>query len=366
MSDRVNETLYMAHALRLARRGLYSVDPNPRVGCLLVKDDRVVGEGWHERAGEEHAEIHALRAAGVQARGATAFITLEPCSHHGRTPPCSDALIQARIGRAVLAMEDPNPQVGGKGMAALQAAGIDVEVGLLKHQAEAINPGFISRMHRGRPFVRAKLAASLDGRTAMASGESKWITGAAARADVQRWRARSSAIMVGIDTVETDDPRLDVREMRLPRQPLRVVVDSHLRISPQAQILARTGPVLVATANDDAARAEHLRSAQVEVLYLPGEAGRVDLAALMRALATREVNEVLLESGATLCGALLQAQLLDELVLYLAPCLMGDQGRGMFSLPSLQRMSDRIALEVQDMRAVGSDWRIIASVRNEA
>lgn len=365
MSDRVSETLYMTHALRLARRGLYSVDPNPRVGCTLVKDDRVVGEGWHERAGEPHAEVRALRAAGAQARGATAFITLEPCSHHGRTPPCSDALIEARIERAVLAMEDPNPQVSGKGIAALQTAGIDVEVGLLKHQAEVLNPGFISRMRRGRPFVRAKLAASLDGRTAMASGESKWITGAAARADVQRWRARSSAIMVGIDTVETDDPRLDVREMTLPRQPLRVLVDSHLRISPQAQILTGTGPVLVATANDDAARAERLRCAQVEVLYVPGENGQVDLAALMQALATREVNELLLESGATLCGALLQAQLLDELILYLAPCLMGDHGRGMFNLPALQRMGDRIALEVRDMRAVGSDWRIVASVRSE-
>ncbi len=364
MSDRVNETLYMARALRLAARGLYSVDPNPRVGCLLVKDDRVVGEGWHERAGEPHAEVHALRAAGAQAQGATAFITLEPCSHHGRTPPCSDALIQARIGRAVVAMQDPNPEVGGKGIAALQAAGIDVEVGLLQHQAEALNPGFVSRMRRGRPFVRAKLAASLDGRTAMASGESKWITGAAARADVQRWRARSSAIMVGIDTVETDDPRLDVREITLPRQPLRVVVDSHLRISPQAQILAGTGLVLVGTANNDAARAAHLRSAQVEVLYLPGEADRVDLAALMRELAAREVNEVLLESGATLCGALLQAQLIDELVLYLAPCLMGDQGHGMFSLPALQRMGDRIALEIQDMRALGSDWRMVCRIKS--
>ena len=366
MSDRINETLYMARALRLAQRGLYSVDPNPRVGCLLVKDDRVVGEGWHERTGEPHAEIHALRAAGAQARGATAFITLEPCSHHGRTPPCSDALIEARIGRAVLAMEDPNPKVGGKGIAAMQAAGIDVEVGLLKRQAEALNPGFINRMCRGRPFGRAKLAASLDGRTAMASGESKWITGIAARADVQRWRARSSAIMVGIDTIEADDPRLDVREITLPRQPLRIVVDSHLRLSPQAQILAGTGPVLVASADNDAARIMHLRSAQVEVLCLPEEGGQVDLTALMRALAAREINEVLLESGATLCGALLQAQLLDELVLYLAPWLMGDQGRGMFSLPALQRMDDRIALEIQDMRAVGSDWRIVARVRNEA
>lgn len=355
----------MARALRLARHGLYSVDPNPRVGCLLVKDDRVVGEGWHERAGEPHAEIHALRVAGARAQGATAFITLEPCSHHGRTPPCSDALIQAQIGRAVVAMEDPNPQVGGKGLATLQGAGIDVEVGLLQHQAEALNPGFISRMRRGRPFVRAKLAASLDGRTAMASGESKWITGAEARADVQRWRARSSAIMVGIDTVETDDPRLDVREIALARQPLRVVVDSHLRISTQAKILAGRGAVLVATATDETARIEQLRRAEVEVLRLPGEAGRVDLAMLMRELAAREVNEVLVESGATLCGALLQAQLLDEIVLYLAPCLMGHQGRAMFSLPALQRMSDRVGLEVQDMRAVGSDWRVVARVKSE-
>ena len=365
MSERINQTRYMARALRLARRGLYSVDPNPRVGCLLVQADRIVGEGWHERAGEPHAEIHALHTAGARAQGATAFITLEPCSHHGRTPPCSDALIQARIGRAVVAMQDPNPQVGGMGIAALKAAGIHVEVGLLQHQAEALNPGFISRMRRGRPFVRAKLAASLDGRTAMASGESKWISGAAARADVQRWRARSSAIMVGIDTVQSDDPRLDVREITLARQPLRVVVDSRLRISSQAKILAGTGPVLVATATDETVRIEQLRRANVDVLRLPGEGGRVDLTLLMRELAAREVNELLVESGAALCGALLQARLIDEIVLYLAPCLMGHQGRAMFNLPKLESMSDRVALEIQDTRAVGDDWRVIAKVRSE-
>ena len=365
MSDRAHDVRHMAHALRLARRGLYGVDPNPRVGCVLVKDGQVVGEGWHERAGEPHAEIHALRAAGDRARGAAAFITLEPCSHQGRTPPCSDALIRAQIERAVVAMQDPNPQVAGKGLQALQNAGIDVEVGMLQMQAEALNPGFVSRMRRGRPFVRAKLASSLDGRTAMASGESKWITGTAARADVQKWRARSSAIIVGIETVLADDPRLDVRDIAVPRQPLRVVVDSRLRVSPQAKVLQAPGSALVVTTVDDAARAEQLRGAGAEVICLSAETGRVDLAALMKNLAARGINEVLVESGAILCGALLQAQLLDEIVLYLAPSLMGEQARGMFNLPGLQRMGNRVSLEIQDMRAVGDDWRVVARVRSQ-
>ena len=364
MKQAIPDEEFMARALRLAGNGLYSARPNPRVGCVLTRQGAVVGEGWHEYAGQAHAEIAALQSAGEQARGATAYVTLEPCAHQGKTPPCADALIAAGVAKVVVAMQDPNPLVSGQGSARLEAAGIDVKVGVLQAQAEALNPGFISRMRRGRPFVRAKLGASLDGRTAMASRESKWITGAAARADVQKWRARSSAIIVGIDTVQADDPRLDVRDITLARQPLRVVVDSRLRISPQAKILAGTGPVLVATANDDAARAERLRGSHVEVLYLPGEAGQVDLAALMRQLTAHEVNEVLVESGATLCGALLQAKLLDEIIMYLAPCLMGDQGRGMFSLPELQRMSDRIALEIQDMRAVGSDWRIVCRIKN--
>ena len=356
----------MARALRLAHRGLYTTDPNPRVGCVLVQGSQVVGEGWHQRAGEAHAEIHALRAAGERARGATAFITLEPCSHHGRTPPCSEALIEAQINRALVAMPDPNPKVGGSGVAALRQAGIDVEIGLLQRQAEALNPGFISRMRRGRPFVRAKLAASLDGGTAMRSGESKWITGEAARLDVQRWRARSSAIMTGIGTVLKDDPRLSVRTIAAGRQPLRVVVDSRLRMPPHSALTADDGRgVLVATCASDDRHAKPFRAAGVEVLCLPGEQGRVDLPALMRQLAVRGINEVLLESGATLCGAMLHENLVDELVVYLAPCLIGADAQGMFELPVLTRLQDRVRLDIQDVRAVGDDWRIIARVRSK-
>ncbi|MFQ5936110.1 MAG: bifunctional diaminohydroxyphosphoribosylaminopyrimidine deaminase/5-amino-6-(5-phosphoribosylamino)uracil reductase RibD, partial [Acidiferrobacterales bacterium] len=325
----------MGRALRLARRGLYTTDPNPRVGCVIVKGGTIVGDGWHRRAGEPHAEIHALRAARGHARDACAYLTFEPCSHHGRTPPCSDALIEAGIHRAVIAMQDPNPRVAGSGCAALERAGMQVEVGLLQAQAQALNPGFVSRMRRGRPLVRAKIAASLDGRTAMASGESKWITSEDARADVQRWRARSSAIMVGVETVLADDPRLTVRAIGVDRQPLRVVLDSHLRLLPKANLLKSDASVLVITASDKAQRADDLREAGAEVLCLPGEAGHVDLHGLMSHLAAREVNELLLESGATLCGAMLQADLIDELILYLAPCLMGDGARAMFNLPGL-------------------------------
>ncbi len=356
---------HMAHALRLAQRGLYTTDPNPRVGCVLVQGSHVVGEGWHQRAGEAHAEIHALRAAGKQARGATAFITLEPCSHHGRTPPCSKALIEAKIARALVAMPDPNPKVGGSGVAALREAGIEVEVGLLQQQAEALNPGFISRMRHGRPFVRAKLAASLDGRTATRSGESKWITGEAARLDVQQWRARSSAIMTGIETVLKDDPRLSVRTIASKRQPLRIVLDSRLRMPLHSALTADGAQVLLATCANDDKRVERLRANNVEVLRVPGEKGQVDLPALMQQLAAREINEVLLESGATLCGAMLQANLVDELIVYLAPCLLGADAQGMFKLPALTRLQDRVRLQIEDMRAVGNDWRVVASVRSK-
>lgn len=365
MNHRTVDVEHMAHALRLAQRGLYTTDPNPRVGCVLVQGNEVIGEGWHERAGEAHAEIHALRAAGKRARGATAFITLEPCSHHGRTPPCSEALIEAKIARALVAMVDPNPRVGGGGVKALRQAGIDVEVGLLQRQAEALNPGFISRMRSGRPFVRAKLAASLDGRTATRSGESKWITGETARLDVQQWRARSSAIMTGIETVLKDDPRLSVRTIGSKRQPMRIVIDSRLRMSPQAALIADGAQVLLATCANDDKRAEHLRASGVEVLRVPGEQGRVNLPALMQQLATREINEVLLESGATLAGAMLQANLVDELIVYLAPCLLGSEAQGMFKLPALISLQDRVRLEIQDMRAIGDDWRVVASVRSE-
>lgn len=348
----------MAHALRLAKQGLYTTDPNPRVGCVVVNESTTVGEGWHQRAGEPHAEINALRAAGQRVRGATVFVTLEPCCHHGRTPPCSDALIEANPSRVVVAMEDPNPKVAGQGLAALRQAGIAVDVGILETQARALNPGFESRMRRQRPFVRAKIAASLDGRTAMASGESKWITGEAARTDVQHWRARSSAILCGIDTVLADDPSLTVRAFEIGRQPLRVVVDSKLRMPSSAKLLTH-GKTLIVTACDHGDRASRLQQKGAEVLSLPATDGFVDLAGLLRHLAACEINEVLLESGPTLCGAMLVAKLIDELVLYMAPSLMGSDARGMFNLPELRHMADRTTLEIDDVRAIGDDWRII-------
>jgi diaminohydroxyphosphoribosylaminopyrimidine deaminase/5-amino-6-(5-phosphoribosylamino)uracil reductase len=355
-----DDVRHMAHALRLAERGLYTTDPNPRVGCVLVKDGRVVGEGWHERAGEPHAEVHALRAAGEAARGATAYVTLEPCCHHGRTPPCTQALIRAGVARVVAAMPDPNPKVASQGIAELEQAGIPVQIGLLETQAERLNPGFLSRMRHGRPYVRIKLGVSLDGRTAMASGESKWITGEPARADVQRLRARSSAILTGVGTVLADDPSLTVRDFDIGRQPLRVVVDGHLSLRSEARLLRLPGKTLVVTAEDDDDYAEPLLAAGAEVLVLPAGPDRVDFATLMQDLAQREVNELLVEAGATVCGALLKAGLVDELVVYMAPHLLGSSARGMFSIPGLESMADRVALDITDIRAVGRDWRITA------
>lgn len=350
---------YMARALELARRGLYTTDPNPRVGCVIVKGGKIVGEGLHERAGQAHAEIHALRAAGTSARGATVYLTFEPCCHHGKTPPCTDALIGAGVGRVIAAMTDPNPRVAGQGFAALNAAGIETVSGLMQAEAEALNPGFLSRMTRDRPCVRVKLAASLDGRTALASGAAKWITGEAARADVQKWRARSSAILTGIGTVLADDPSLNVRAFDIGRQPLRVIADSRMQTPPTARMLKLPGRTLVVAAANDKARGASLRQAGAEVSVL-GAGGRVDLAALMRELAAHEVNELLVEAGPTLSGALLEQGLVDELVLYYAPILLGDAGRGMFRLPPFERMGQRIGLEVRDVRAVGRDWRIVA------
>jgi diaminohydroxyphosphoribosylaminopyrimidine deaminase/5-amino-6-(5-phosphoribosylamino)uracil reductase len=360
---------YMSRALQLAERGLFTTDPNPRVGCVLVKDGAVVGEGWHVRAGEAHAEIIALAQAGEQARGATAYVTLEPCCHHGRTPPCTEALINAGVTRVVAAMVDPNPQVSGQGLAQLQAAGIAVERGVLAAQAEGLNPGFVMRMRKGRPFVRAKLAMSLDGRTAMASGESKWITGEAARADVQRLRARSSAIITGIGTVLMDDPSLTVRlegEGAVhTRQPLRVVLDPHLSLPPTARLLGLPGRTLVFTAANDAAPREQLVRAGAEVVRIASQDDALDLHAMLEMLAGEQVNEALLETGATLSGAMLRAGLIDELVVYMAPHLMGDGARGLFHLPGLTEMKDRVALDITDIRAVGKDWRITARCNYE-
>lgn len=357
---------YMARALRLAERGLYTTDPNPRVGCVLVRDGSVVGEGWHARAGGPHAEAVALDQAGADARGATAYVTLEPCCHHGRTPPCSDALIDAGIARVVVAMEDPNPRVAGNGVAQLQGAGIATEVGMLAAQAEALNAGFVMRMRRGRPLVRCKLAMSLDGRTAMADGESKWITGAAARADVHRLRARSSAVISGIGTVLADDPQLTVRlDADAPaggwRQPLRVILDPHLSTPPGARVLQCEGRTVIVTASDSRGATERLQGAGAQVVRLAGGPDSVDLQAMLEYLASDEqVNEVLLETGATLSGAMLQAGLVDEIVLYVAPHIMGDGARGLFHLPAIASMEQRMALAITDLRAVGDDWRVTA------
>ncbi len=359
-----DDVRHMARAIALAKRGLNTTDPNPRVGCVLVKGGRVVGEGWHQRAGGPHAEAHALNAAGDDARGATAYVSLEPCCHHGRTTPCSQALIQTGVARVIAAMPDPNPRVAGQGFAELERAGIEVDIGLLRNVAEGLNPGFISRMTRGRPYVRVKLAASFDGRTALANGESKWITAEPARADVQRLRARSSAILTGIGTVQADDPSLNVRVGEASRQPLRVVVDSRLAISTKARLLSLPGATLVVSSVDDTDKAAALRATGAEVLCLPGGADVVDLTALMQQLGAREVNELLVEAGATLCGALLKAGLVDELIVYLAPHLLGGSARGMFELPGIDSMTDRVAIDIQDIRAVGKDWRITASVKN--
>lgn len=353
---------FMAQALQLARRGLFTCDPNPRVGCVIAKDDQVVGTGWHARAGGPHAEIHALQVAGERARGATAYVTLEPCCHHGRTPPCTRALMEAGVARVVAAMVDPNPQVAGKGMETLREARIGVETGLMQAQAEALNPGFISRMRRGRPHVLAKLAVSLDGRTALAQGESRWITGAPARADVQALRARSSAIITGIGSVLADDPSLNVREFDIGRQPLRVVVDSALRMPTTAKMLSLPGATLIVTARQQAENADRLLAAGAEVLYLPAMDGSVDLPGLMRHLAAREVNELMVEAGARLCGALLEAGLIDEIVIYYAPHILGSTAQGMFAIPGLENMQQRHALKIQDVRAIGDDWRVTARV----
>ncbi|MHB1117685.1 bifunctional diaminohydroxyphosphoribosylaminopyrimidine deaminase/5-amino-6-(5-phosphoribosylamino)uracil reductase RibD [Sideroxydans sp.] len=356
------DSQWMARALQLAAQGLNTTSPNPRVGCVLVKGDEVVGEGWHRRAGEPHAEVHALRAAGEKARGATAYVTLEPCSHHGRTPPCADALIAAGVARVVCAMQDPNPQVAGQGIARVRAAGIEVECGLMEAAAHELNVGFVSRMTRGSPWVRSKIAASLDGRTALANGVSQWITGAAARQDVQHLRSRSCAVLTGIGTVLADDPQLNVR-IATERQPLRVVLDSTLRMPPAARML-QSGSVLVCTASQDAGKRAALQQRGAEVLLLADASGRVDLQAVMRELARRGINEVLVEAGRELNGALLQAGLVDELVLYLAPQLLGDAARGMADLGELLRLEQRVELAWRDVRRVGEDLRITAEVKH--
>ena len=360
---------WMSRALMLAERGLYTTEPNPRVGCVLVADGEVVGEGWHVRAGEGHAEVNALAQAGERARGATAYVTLEPCSHFGKTPPCADALITAGVSRMVAAMQDPNPQVAGKGLQRLREAGIAVECGLLEEQARALNPGFIKRMQQGLPWVRVKLAMSLDGRTAMASGESKWITGPSARADVQRLRARSGAVVSGADSVLLDDSALTVRasELGLPsdeaaaaaeRQPLRVLIDSLRRVPLEQRFFREAGPSLVISTSAEQAADDYL-AAGSELLAVPGADGKVDLQAVLQILAERGCNEVLVEAGAGLSGAFWRAGLVDELIVYMAPRLLGSQARPLMQLP-FESMSEAMDVAITDMRAIGQDWRITA------
>ena len=441
---------HMARALDLARRGLYSTDPNPRVGCVIARGERVVGEGWHRYAGEPHAEIHALAAAGGDSRGATAYVTLEPCRHTGRTGPCTRALIEAGVTKVMAAMPDPDPRVAGRGFAELAEAGIEVETGLMEASARALNRGFVSRHERGRPWVRCKLAATLDGRTATAAGESRWITGEAARADVHRLRAQAGAVLTGIGTLLADDPRLDARmedawmedtgRLAPPmRPPMRVIVDSRLRTPPPARALSAPGDILIMTIGGDgatggdgakgpivdgiarepgdalaattgggggpivdgiarepghplaatagggivggivgepgdalaattgaAARMRALVEAGAEIVPLPDVGGRVSLPALMAALAGRGVNEVHTECGPTLAGALLGSGLVDEIVVYLAPALLGDAARGMFTLPGVAAMRDRIGLEITGVARLGADLRIDAVPRAEA
>lgn len=374
MSIKDLDTDYMARALQLAQKGQYTTHPNPRVGCIIVKNNQIIGEGFHQRSGEPHAEINALlqlqqsQAKQSSAQGATAYVTLEPCSHTGKTPPCANALIEAGVSRVVLAMQDPNPQVAGKGIERLRQAGIEVEVGILEEQARALNAGFIKRMEKGLPWVRVKLAMSLDGKTAMASGESQWITGSEARRDVQFLRAKADAVLTGIGTVLTDDPSLNVRlsadELDIMgdvNQPKRVVLDSQLQTPLDAKLFKIEGDTLIITTKKDEALAQKLRSQGAEVLLLEkNESARLPLKTVLKTLAQHEINEVHIEAGATLCGALIQENLVDEIIIYMAPTLMGADARSLLNFSGVDAMSDKIYLEITDLRAVGKDWRITA------
>lgn len=349
---------YMAKAIQLANKPLQAPHPNPRVGCVIVKNNQIIGEGFHQKAGEPHAEVHALNMAGEQAIGATAYVTLEPCAHTGKTPPCANALVKAKVDRVVVAMQDPNPKVAGKGLDILRQAGISVESGLLQEQAEKLNRGFIKRMQTGIPWVRVKMAMSVDGRTAMANGESQWITGSAARQDVQRWRANADAILTGSGTANFDNPKLTVRDLPLAeiRQPLRVIVDSELKVAIDSQLFDEPGKIIVATTQ--AANSSNYKGS-TEILQLPSVQEHIDLKALLLALGEREINEVHVEAGAILNGALLSANLVDEIVIYMAPILMGHLARPLFTLENIRSMQDKYLLECTDIRQIGSDTRYI-------
>jgi diaminohydroxyphosphoribosylaminopyrimidine deaminase/5-amino-6-(5-phosphoribosylamino)uracil reductase len=350
----------MARALALTEHGRDTSTPNPNVGCVLVKEGRIIGEGWHARAGEPHAELAALANASESARGATVYVTLEPCAHHGRTGPCADKLIEVGVARVVAALQDPFPEVNGRGLERLRAAGIAAEVGLLEAQAREVHRGFLSRVTRGRPWMRIKAAASIDGRTAMASGESRWITGEAARRDVHALRARSCAMLTGIGTVAHDDPQLTVRDMPCERQPRRAVVDSRLDLPTRARIL-HGGGALVFTLSQDRAKRSALEAAGAEIVEVPHDparSGKTDLAAVARLLGARGFNEVTVETGAKLNGSLIAAGVIDEIVLYVAPRILGDGAHGLFSLPGLEHLKDAIAVRIAEVRSIGEDLRL--------
>ena len=360
---------FMSRALHLARKGLYTTMPNPRVGCVLVRDGVIVGEGFHKRPGDPHAEIHALHEAGSKAEGATVYVTLEPCSHYGRTPSCAIALIHAKVARVVAAMKDSNPMVSGRGITMLQDKGITITHGIYENEARALNPGFIKKMESGKPYLRLKMAMSLDGRTGMASGESQWITGSAARSDVQKLRARSCAIISGIGSIIQDNSSLTVRpkELGLPdtaimcqRQPLRVVLDAFLKTPVNARVISGPGNILIASSVEaDAHKKEKLEQAGAEVLILDSEHGEISLDQLLKHLAQRDCQEVLLEAGAILAGSAVQQKLVDELIIFMAPVLMGSDAKPLLQMP-FQHMSEKLNLNIQDIQAIGSDWKITA------
>ncbi len=347
----------MASALQLARLGLETTHPNPRVGCVITREGQVVGKGWHKKAGDAHAEINALRDAGDNVAGGTAYVTLEPCSHVGRTPPCVDALIKAKVARVIFAIDDPNPDVNGSGLKRLQQAGIEVQSGLMAKEAEELNSGFLKRMRQGLPWVRIKLAQSLDGHIALSNGSSQWISGPESRADVQHWRARSAAILTGIGTVLADDPSLNVRKNEAARQPSRIIVDSHWRTPVNARLLNLPGQVLIAGLEDEPVPDELGKSA-ADCVSLPSLTGRVDLKVLLHELAKRGINEIQVEAGATLCGSLIQQGLVDELLIYQAPIILGGGAVSPFMLPRLDNMDDRVHLDWVDTRYIGKDLRL--------
>ena len=360
---------YMAYAIKLAHKGVYTTHPNPRVGCVIVKDKKIIGEGYHQRAGQPHAEVLALGNAGSDANGATAYVTLEPCSHTGKTPPCADTLIKSGLSCVIIAMQDPNPLVSGNGINKLREAGIEVLVGIMEQQALELNKGFVKRMQQGLPWVRVKMAMSLDGRTAMASGESQWITASDARIDVQKYRAKADAILTGQGTLVADNPSLNVRlnanDLGIKgeiRQPVRVVLDQDLQMSAQAKMLTLNGDTWVYTCTHNQHKKQLLEQHGAKVIEsVADENNFLELKTVLKDLAKREINEVHVEAGQTLTGALLGEGLVDELVIYMAPALMGSDAKGLFYLPSLQAMKDRIHLEIKDIRAIGRDWRIIAT-----